>query len=208
MGLDITHYKATLIRPEFLDPSTQNYFTADTYTGFDTNIQHFEKCIQLIDTPTTLKTIIFPKDESKLEEVNQFLKGHDYIFHFQKNLNDIDKTISAYQQKYSLTKSLIHKWTTSDWIGIHLYLLDKKPGFYYEEIGYQRKGMNENLWTRFDLGNAYCYTKKEDFEFAYSCIDYSWSSDTALEVKERKQLFKENFVEKFENNKSWMEISN
>jgi hypothetical protein len=206
MGLDITHYKATLKRPEKLNPFSHDFVIEEEFEGFDTNFHHFDSSIQMIDTPTTLKTLIFPKIESEIDEVKDSLNCDEYIYLYEQNAQDIDKSVGQYLQTNSLTNHLLHSWTTNKWFGFHIYKLDKQVGFYFEEVGYQRKGVNDKFWTRFGLENINCFTKRDDFEFALTCVDYYWHDDTKDGVNLRRQLFKENFVDKYETNKSWIRI--
>ena len=206
MGLDITHYRATLRRPEKLDPFNRNFITEQEFEGFDTNFEYFENSIQMIETPSTLKTLIFPKREGEIDEVKNFLKCEEYVYLYEQNEQDIDKSVGHYTEASFLTNSLLHSWTTDKWFGFHIYKLDKQIGFYFEEVGYQRKGINNKFWTRFGSENINCFTKRDDFEFALTCVDFYWNNDTKDEVNLRKQLFKENFVDRYEANKSWMNI--
>lgn len=100
----------------------------------------------------------------------------------------------------------MHKWESPQWLGFHFYEYEKVDGFYFEEAGYQRKGMNEKFWTRFASENINCFTKKEDFDFALTCVIYHWNNDPKSEDVHVKQLFKENFVDKYEPNKSWISV--
>lgn len=207
MGLDITHFKATLQRPKTVDLFSEIFVTLEEYEGFDTSFKYFESSIQKIDKPIILKTLIFPKRENQIDEIERtFLKYDEYEVLFEKNKDDIFKTVNIYKETESLKATLLHEWETTDWFGFHFFIFEKVDGFYFEEVGYQRKGMNENLWTRFSSENTYNYTKKEDFEFALTCVDYYWKSDQKEEVENRRQLFKENFVDKYELNKSWISL--
>jgi hypothetical protein len=208
MGLDITHNKATLKRPEKLDPFNRNFIIEQEFEGFDTDFEHFKSSVQMIDVPTTLKTLIFPKRESEIDEVKNFLNCDEYVYLFEQNVQDIEKSVGRYIQANFLTNNFLHSWTTDKWFGFHIYKLDKQIGFYFEEVGYQRKGMNSKFWSRFGIEDINCFTKKEDFEFALTCVDYYWDIDTKQEVDLRKQLFKEAFVDKYEAYRSWINICN
>lgn len=65
MGLDITHYKATLQRPKLIDPFNRHFITVKDFEGFDTSIEYFDKNIQLVDDPIILKTLIFQKKRKR-----------------------------------------------------------------------------------------------------------------------------------------------
>jgi len=200
MGLDIYHYKATLIRPENLHPVSENYITESSFEeeGFDVDFSHFKDCIQIIDVPVTLKTIICPKEESAIEYVTEFLgKYEDTQIMFDPDLANLPKLVEEYKEKNELKESQLHRWETPLWIGFDIVAFEQQTGFYFEEVGYQRKGVSSHFWTRFKSETVYCFTNKEDFDFACSCV----------EINERKRLFQECFVDQFEAGKSWMELN-
>jgi len=94
------------------------------------------------------------------------------------------------------------------WQTIQYYEIKSQKGFYYEEAGYQRKGVNDEFWKHFDPeSDIYCYANKEDFEYAYKCIDKYWESDTEAIVQKRKNDFKLNFIDNYEFGESYLAIS-
>lgn len=207
MGLDITHRKATLKRPEKLDPFHTDYILENEFEGFNVDFNYFENYIQKIDTPHILETLIFPKKEDELQKVKDFLKKHgQYHFFFENNIQNMNKRVEEFIKNNHISDSLIHTWETTDWTGFDLFKIEKQTGFYFENIGEQRKGMNDNFWKRFYSEDVYDFANKEDFEYAFKCVDYYWDNDTEEDVQQRKKLFKENFVDKYEINKSWLNL--
>lgn len=83
----------------------------------------------------------------------------------------------------------------------------KEEGFYCESVGYQRKGMNDNFWNHFYSKGIFDYALREDFEHAFSCVDFYWEEDTLSEVQQRKELFKKDFIDKFELGASFINLS-
>lgn len=71
MGLDITHYKATLKQPEnseliFVGREIWGkigFKTRESFSGFNVPFEHFNKYIQLIDCPVVVNTIIIVEDK-------------------------------------------------------------------------------------------------------------------------------------------------
>ncbi|PIF33204.1 hypothetical protein CLU81_3784 [Flavobacterium sp. 9] len=206
MGLDITHRKSTLKKPEKLTPSHTNYILESEFEGFDVGLDYFHNCIQNIDAPEILETIIFPKKENEIEEIKKFL-SHVKHFLFEKDKENIEKSLQNFISKNQLSGNLLHSWETSEWTGFYIFRMKKQTGFYFEEIGEQRKGMNNLFWTRFSSDDIHNFTKKEDFEHAFKCVDFYWDSDTQDDVEQRIKMFKENFVDKYEPNKSWLSLS-
>jgi hypothetical protein len=207
MGLDITHYKAILERPVEISRFDQCYILASEFKGFDVEIDYFQPYIQLIDTPESLKTIIFPKSEHEIEEVTAFYTDTDCIILLEQDITKIERRLSDYLSEKKLHVNSIRRWETDKWFRFEVYKFEKQIGFYCESVGEQRKGMNKKFWTRFQSDEIFCYTQQADFEFAYDCVGFYWDSDTKEEVQQRKKNFKENFVDKYEPHRSWMELS-
>ena len=206
MGLDIYHNKATLQRPAVIDPFNHSYVLESDFEGFDANIDYFNACIQLVDSPRTLETIIYPKTEKDISEAKELLKDGDYIFQFVKDVDKMDIALRRYVETYKLINNYVHKWEAPNWIGYHIYNYEKQRGFYYENVGFQRKGMNERFSARFASDGIVCFTGIADFEFALSCVDFYWDTDTKEDVEVRQEAFRKNFVNNYEINASWMDL--
>lgn len=72
-----------------------------------------------------------------------------------------------------------------------------KKGFFYDEVGYQRKGMN-NLF--YDTFKKYLFWgERKDFDLAFECVEDDYYIDyLGQEVDtEAKAQFKTDFVDKF-----------
>ncbi|MCL2364378.1 MAG: hypothetical protein FWC71_06935 [Defluviitaleaceae bacterium] len=208
MGLDIYHFKATLTKPQKIYPGFENYFIKygddeHKYNGFDVGMEYFEPYIQEIDVPKIKRTLIFVKNESDMDDMKKFLY-HETHFFYESNLANIDKAVMHHVVRNKMTNLHIHKLDAPKWIVIYLFELVKETGFYYEEVGYQRKGMNKRFWEHFNSNSIYQYTHKSDFENALSCVDYYWKEDSAEVVNQRKQQFKIDFIDKYESNRSWL----
>ncbi len=213
MGLVVFHCKATKVKPAELHPFSENYITFEMYPdlGFDTEFDYFSDHIQLIEVPKTINTLIFIKEKSKQNNnidyfVDDFLKyGYKIIYN---KFNDMDNYIIEFQTKHNILDLTVHKWDTPSWCGVHLLAWELKTGFYYNEIGDQRNGMSQLFYKRFCKNIDICnFTEKPDFEFAFSCIDLARIGDTEDLVQERKKLFQKNFIDAYEQNRSWMGVS-
>ena len=207
MGLDSTHYKATLQKPEKSDPVHRPYITELEFEGFDVDVSYFSSYIQKIETAEILETLIFPKREEEISAVTEFLKGADRHVVFEKDASLMQQRMHEFLQKQGLADALLYRWETPQWTGFYAYQMKTETGFYTKEIGYQRKGMNAGFWKRFASDTICCFTSKEDFEYALSCVDFYWPADTQEMVSNRKRLFKEQFVDAYEANTSWLELS-
>ncbi|WP_221418046.1 hypothetical protein, partial [Fulvivirga kasyanovii] len=60
---------------------------------------------------------------------------------------------------------------------------------------------------RFCSSDTYHFALKEDFQFALSCVDFYWTEDTEDELKQRKQNFNTNFLDKYEYGASFLTVS-
>jgi len=230
MGLDITHYKATLIKPKSssrwnLNFQLEEYFT-DGGSGFDVDFNYFSSYVQLIDVPKTLKELIIVKDESKLDEVKKVFKDSDdrwrkltgkpdenenrLILCEPDSLsidNTANKILCPSEENRLFVERSEHR--LGIFVRFELYQLEQKIGFYYEEVGYQRKGMGSrfNHYTNGGTHGIYCFTAKSDFEYALTCVDYYWQDDDEEDVITRREQFKANFVDSYKPNCSWMSVS-
>lgn len=210
MGLDITHYKATLEKPQTTDPTSICGETREGYNDFNVPFEHFKQYIQEIDYPNILNTVIIVMQEYQLNHVKEFFKDSNYTFFLKTNEEEFNNLLTKHEIENDLIglhKHMNDQVLGAKWIVLDYYEILKKEGFYYEEVGYQRKGINSKFWDRFSSEDIYNFALKEDFEYAYSCIDYYWSSDTSEIVKLRKEDFKKNFIDNFESGASFLSLS-
>lgn len=207
MGLDITHYKATLDRPEDINPLNTPFVILDEFEGFDVDSTYFQESIQCVDVPEVLKTLIIVKNEDEIDEVKKLLYDDITSFLFDRDKSKIDIMVSSFINENKSSGSMLHKWETDKWLGINIFMTRKKNGFYFEEVGYARKGMNGKFREKFLNKEVFRYTKLDDFKYARECVDYYWRSDTRSSLELRRNEFQKNFIDKYEVNKSWMELN-
>ena len=207
MGLDIYHYKATLGPPVVVDIYNSRTVLAENFEGFDCDFNYFERFIQMVSFHTVVNTLIIPNDKSKIELTIDWFKDKDWkrTILFDADKQQLDSCICDFETENGLLQVPRHLMDAKDWRVVDYYTSELKKGFYYHEAGYQRKGMNRNF-TRFTDSDIMRYTRVEDFLYAYSCVDYYWHSDKEADVATRKQNFKENFINKYEQGCSWMEV--
>jgi hypothetical protein len=208
MGLDITHYKATLKQPDLL--KRWNVVTEETYLGFDAPFEHFLRYIQPVVIPETHCLLVVPHNESDQEYTKQWFLNFSTPTDVRNAVDDghLEAFIESYIRENSFENMLIERTEGHKWWVIAFNRPLQRTGFYVEEVGYQRKGMNDAFWTRFCTNdNVFHFTKQEDFEFALSCVDFYWDSDTQEDLEQRRILFKADFVDKFEYGASYMAAS-
>lgn len=207
MGLDINHYKLTL------KPNEEgNYFTLEDW-DLDCNVPltAFAPFITKVKTWETLHSIAVVKNE---EDYYKLLKSyekdneeHDYakIFVGEKSDSLLDE-IREFIKKNNWDKleRLDLEVTEGNFKHFDISFSDVAyvDGFYYEQVGYQRKGMNNKFYDTFR--EFLLWGKKEDFELALTCVGTEWYIENwGLEaVNDMKKNFKENFVDKYEFGKS------
>ena len=79
-------------------------------------------------------------------------------------------------------------------------------GVYYNEVGYQRKGMNGIFYN--DYTKYFLWGNKEDFIKAYDCLDDSGYYDRDENtLNEMQEYFKENFLDNYIFGKSLLLVS-
>lgn len=207
MGLDISHWKATLERPATSDPHKIGGMTEADFDGFDVPFSHFERYIQPIDCARIVQTTILVSDLEHLEYTQNWFKDNDYVILYDSDPRKLDQKIRAYESAYKLRR--LRKHISADpvkWQLLQHYEIFQEIGFYQNEVGYQRKGMNEDF-TYFYQDDKSEFVLREEFERAYQCVDYYWPSDTKEEVWERRKNFKENFLDNYEYGASTLTVS-
>lgn len=190
MGLDITHYKATFEKCDdeelFINGldlhGESGIETKHSFKDFNVDFYYFEKYIQLIDIPKVINQL-----EIDLNKSNNLIY-EDVINDFEKrnNLNEF--------KKRKLVNSNTNLRT------IYYYELEKMEAFYFKDVAYQRKGMNQEFYNKFCNSKYYNFALKEDFEFAFSCLDEKENS-------EKVNYFKENFIDNYEHGSSFLSVS-
>lgn len=182
MGLDISHWKATLERPITTDPFKIGGMTEADFDGFDVPFSHFERYIQPIDCAKVVRTTILVNNLEHLEDVQEWFKERDLTILYDNAPHKLEQKIRAYESAHGLRR--LRKHISSDpikWQLLKHYEIVQKIGFYQIEEGYQRKGMNEEF-AYFYQDDKSEFVLLEEFERAYQCVDYYWSSDTEEKV--------------------------
>lgn len=111
---------------------------------------------------------------------------------------ETSKSFSSFNVPFDYFKKYIQK--------IKINSTETLEGFYFQEVGYQRKGMNNKFWKRFCSSKTYDYALLEDFHFAYESLKRN-EAESKSEFMKRKQYFKENFIDNFEIGKSFLSVS-
>lgn len=83
-------------------------------------------------------------------------------------------------------------------------IYEKQRGFYTQQLGYQRKGMNKRFRERFSHEETFIFTGKGNFDYAYKYVDYYWNDDTKEDVDLRMKNFKHDFIDKYIEGASFM----
>ncbi|HLV50884.1 MAG TPA: hypothetical protein VKY44_02875 [Flavobacterium sp.] len=215
MGLDITHYKATLKLPANSEliiiggqiRSEVGAETRESFSDFDVPFEHFDNYIQLIDCPIVVDSLIIVEDKDNLEYVTNHFSSSDYKILLNKD--DLNKNLDEYENEKKLKElekhignNVLNKWKVLNYVRT-----EKKEGFYYHQVGYQRKGMNEKFWKRFCNDDIYDYALKENFEYASKCLLKKQLFESKADFELRKENFKNQFIDTYENGASFMSLS-
>ncbi|SFU66983.1 hypothetical protein SAMN05216480_11283 [Pustulibacterium marinum] len=215
MGLDITHYKATLELPKNselinIGGEIRGMFGAETresFSDFNVPFEHFKNFIQAIDCPIIMETVIIVEEKNDIEYVNNHFSSTDYKILL--NDNSLNRNLKAYESGKGLNDSKRHfgESVLNKWKVLNYYKIEKREGFYYHQVAYQRKGMNENLWKRFCNNDIYEYALKSDFEYANKCVSRKKPYEPKADFELRKESFKKEFLDNYENGTSFMSVS-
>jgi len=209
MGLDLSHRKLTFREPEYVDSfnvgrnllEKLNFFKPEERSNVTPFIQPIRLCVvkdiiwyaqtetqyhKFLNSKVSLKNeIIFEPDQAKLKSI--ILETEK-----AKGLTSMDK----------------YERNTIDWNTISYYEFEIKEGFYSIYVGEQRKGVNKSFWERFmNNDGIHYYMAFEDFMHSYQAIDFYWDSDTHEDVEKRRELFRENFINKYVKGESYLSVS-
>lgn len=201
MGLDITHYKLSH------SPNDEgNQLTVEDWDSIcNVPLEHFSKYINDIWEYDFDKTIVIVENEQVLENLKkcEFFNEMDYMAFFVGSRDNKMRTDLARFIKNEKLDKLEKSGFTVESNGIKYSELSFgerviKKGFYYDEVGYQRQGMNKLFYDTFRT-NIFLWGEKKDFDLAYECVggDYykdSWSQEALDSLRAN---FKANFVDKF-----------
>lgn len=211
MGLDIYHIQLSLT------PDSNGYFfyIEDLDLGCNVPLKEYSKYITTIDDIAYNKSIAIVRDENHFEKLKQkeWFSEENYLKVF---IGEHDATMRAQLSRYIVNQKLDKLKTAHSSWGIesmkyHIISFGeptKVQGVYYtDNIGYQRKGMSDLFSETFS--KYMLWGKKEDFEFAYTCIGGDWYLEHFGEkvVNEMRINFKKNFIDKFEFGKSLLDVS-
>lgn len=210
MGLDIYHYKLTF-KPK--DP--EDYILVEEWEQTcNVPFEHYKMYLEqkwieeVFYSITVLKT---EADKKKYLDIPIFIFDGTESILVEENCHDIDGQIAALITEHGL---LDYKQDDSllsvDNIPTRTIFFCKdvlKDVVYYEECGYQRKGMNNTFYKHFKKYEY--FGKMEDFELAYSCVSVPvfWSTSKNEVLKDLRAAFFEQFVVRYEVGRSLLHAS-
>ena len=213
MGLDISHYKVLNNLPNPSTALNEGCLYADDFELFQNTSKPLQSNIKEIvycDIKDSLHLVNNLDDCNELIKDNKFNKQFGYPMKHFKQVNsesEANKAISEFEIKNKLI-GLHHYRKKGKWTTIQFYDIQFKRGLYFECVGYQRKGMNDEFWKHFSNNDDfYYYTELEDFQYAYNCIDKYWESDTSETIIKRKDEFRRTFLDNFQYGISFLGIS-
>ena len=200
MGLDITHYKFSHLPND----EGRQLTIEDWDLECNVSLQFYSKFITDVWEYDFNKTIVIVENEQVLENLKkcEFFNDMNYMEVFVGSLKGKMRTdLASYIKNEKLDKlersgfKIKHDGIEYSEISFGERVI--KKGFFYDEVGSQRKGMN-NLF--YDTFKKYLFWgEKKDFDLAFECVggDYykdCWSQEALDRLKAN---FKANFVDKF-----------
>lgn len=215
MGLDITHYKATLKLPENCEliniggeiRGNVGAETKESFSDFNVPFEHFDNYIQLIDCPIVIDTVIIVEDKENVDYVTNHFSNSDYKILLRDD--NLEQNLNKYEKEKDLKEFGKHYGSSvlNEWKILKYFKTERKEGFYYHQVGYQRKGMSEKFWKRFYNDDIHEYALKDDFEYASKCVKRKQLYEPKVDFELRKDNFKKQFLDNYENGASFMSVS-
>ncbi len=214
MGLDISHIKLTTkpVNPAWF------WYVGDWEFECNVPLEVYSKYITEMDDLEYKKSIAIVNDE---EDYAKFIDavgcdGYSQVFIGEQD-DKMQRQISRFIVEHKLENLKVinsERGTGNSWPGAVNYNtisfaepVKSRVIYYIDDIGYQRKGMNDLFYDTFK--KHMFWGNKEDFELAYECIGGTWYVEHWGQeaVDSMKINFKKNFVEKFEFGKSLLNLS-
>jgi len=217
VGLDIIHYKGALKRTGIYalfhighDMYTDTGgITRESFSNINVPFDHFKKYVQEIDCPIELESAIILQDKKDAKRIKEHFKSSGRKFFIKESEHQLHQELTEFEKSsgYLEVQKCFENIKHQGWTILKYYRNIRKEGFYFKAIGDQRKGMNSKFWEQFCSNEIYNFALKKDFDFALSCVDYYWDSDTPKIVEERKEEFNKYFINNFEEGASFMMVS-
>lgn len=202
-----------------------NYILEDDAPLFNVPFDFFHSFIQNIDCPDDIERVyLIPKKPWTKQDIELYIQapsagtasntalGHTFLTERQKAnehilLTDYEHIVvegddNAEQEADSLIERLrkqgcfVSVHSAECWIAIQCAPWIQRKGFYFSEVGYQRKGMDKKFWQRFCTSDKYYYALPEDFAFALQCVD-----------TEKREEFRSSFIEDYEEGASFLYVN-
>lgn len=209
MGLDIMHYKiCTDLKNEYVP--NLNITTKSDIQRFDATDEYFKdywKPILRYSYGNKYKVTYTKEDYNKAKQMwNEW------------NPN-IEVILSTRQKKQELILELSKRIENKN---LHLFIKNELNyesfdfhrsseiiGFYSKQVGYQRKGVKDEFFSsyNFEKTGLSNFVQLKDFENVYKLIGKYYDHNTEEDVKQLKENYKRDFIQKFEEGKSILTIS-
>lgn len=200
MGLDVTHYMLSH------SPNDEGRQLTIEDWDLDCNVplQYYSKFITDVWEYDFDKTIVIVENEQVLENLKkrEFFNEMNYMEVFVGSQNSKMRTdLASYIKNEKLDKlertgfKIKHDGIEYSEISFGEQVI--KKGFFYDEVGYQRQGMNKLFYDTFK--KYLFWGKKIDFDLALECVGEDFYIDCWGQeaVAETKAIFKTDFVDKF-----------
>ena len=196
MGLDVKHIQLTkeIIGYDYF------LYTKDWNIDCNVSIENYEEYIQDIEDTEIDKEILIIKKKEDYDKIikeglileNQILEvfiGDKFKWDWEKIIKkyfDDNKIKNASDKIITIGSKDLEFMTASTLKTVMV------KGVYYNEVGYQRKGMNGIFYN--DYTKYFLWGNKEDFIKAY---DSGYCDNDENTLKEMQEYFKENFLDNY-----------
>lgn len=208
MGLDISHYKV-IDESNVEYPPSLIYVKKNSFEGYDVKQDYFKKYWKSIKIYNWLSSTKYVINRSEFEPTRQIWNEWNPKVHVE--LITREELWSLLKEKNAEVKSneIYFLKKESKWFSLNLYNYKETEGFYLKQVGYQRKGVQDEFFQHFDTNKTGItrYTNKEQFELIFKLIGKYYEHDTDEDVNQLRIQYKKDFIEKYEEGKSILSIS-
>lgn len=209
MGLDIMHYKiCSELENEYVPKL--NITTKSDIQRFDANTDYFKdywKPILKYSYRNNYKVTYEEKDYNKAKQIwNEWNPNIEVILSSVEKKQDLISELSKRPENENLHLFIKNEM---DYESFNFYHATKIIGFYSKQIGYQRKGVQDEFFNiyNYEKTGLSNFVQLKDFESVYDLIGKYYDHNSTEDVKSLKNIYKRDFIQKYEQGKSILTIS-
>jgi len=209
MGLDIMHYKiCSELENEYVP--NLNITTKSDIQRFDANSEYFRdywKPILRYSYGNNYKVAYKTEDYNNAKQL--WSEWNPNIEIIKSTLEKKQELILELSQRPENKNLHLFVKNEMDYESFNFHSASKIIGFYSKQVGYQRKGVQDEFFKiyNYEKTGLSNFVQKKDFERVYNLIGKHYDHNSEDDVKQLKDIYKRDFIEKYEKGKSILTIS-